>query len=155
MIGVAGIVFGVGLYRSNSQTRVYQAQGQVQLPSTSTANGAGSTSDVDTQVGIIASPVVHGAAARTAPGIGQVTAQQAGLGNIITVTATSTVPAQAAPHCERDDGRVRRLRPQAGREGGDRFAAAVAQSRVKLAATADQCAECATICAGQRSRGAA
>ena len=129
VVAVAGIVFGVGLYRSNSQTRVYQAQGQVQLPGTSTANGAGSTSDIDTQVGIIASPVVHGTAARTAPGIGQVTAQQAGLGNIIAVTATSAVPAQAARTVNATmDAYAAYVRRQGEREAT--ASAAVAQSGV-------------------------
>ena len=90
VLGVTAIVFGVGLYRSEQQTRVYQAEGQLELANANTDAG------LQTQLGIIASPAVHDAAARAKPGIGQVSAQQAGLGNIVSVSATSTDPKRAA-----------------------------------------------------------
>src|SRR4029077_3546767 len=72
------------------QPKIYQAQAQFALASTSKPN------DLQTQMRVVASPVVHDLAARRAPGIGRVTSQQSGLGNIISVEADSADPELAA-----------------------------------------------------------
>jgi polysaccharide biosynthesis transport protein len=90
VLAVTAIVFGAGLIRSLGQPKIYRAQAQFALASTS------KTTDLQTQVQVVASPVVHALATQRAPGIGQVSSQQSGLGNIVTVAADSTDPALAA-----------------------------------------------------------
>ena len=88
---VTALVFGIGLARSLNQDKVYRAQGSVVLE----AAGSEST-DIQTQMRIIESPVVRDLANRRAPGAGAVDTRQEGLGNIITVSADSGSPTQAA-----------------------------------------------------------
>ncbi len=93
---VTAIVFAVGLWRSERQTKMYQASGQLVFANAAGGSGGNASPDIATQIGVITSPAIHAAAAQTAPGIGNVSAQQVGLGNIISVTATDASPAQAA-----------------------------------------------------------
>jgi polysaccharide biosynthesis transport protein len=90
VLAVTAIVFGAGLIRSLRQPKIYQAQGQFAIVDTS------KVTDLQTQLRVVASPVVHDLATRRAPGIGRVSSQQSGLGNIITVAADNTNPELAA-----------------------------------------------------------
>ena len=95
VVAVTAIVLGVGLFRSKSVDPLYQAQGRLELASAGTSS-SGTDADLQAQIWIVQSPAVHEAATRATPGVGRVTARQAGPGNVIAVSATSADPKKAA-----------------------------------------------------------